>query len=77
MEQWPEFDSNGDLPAGIHQATLTEVMRHFGTGTSQRRVVAQRLERIYNLARSTGRLARFVVFGSFVTAKPDPNDVEC
>lgn len=28
------------------------------------------------MARSTGQLARFVVFGSFVTAKPDPNDVD-
>jgi predicted nucleotidyltransferase len=76
MKQWPEFDSKGDLSAGIHQATLAEVLQHFGTGTLQRRVVAHRLERIYNLARSTGQVARFIVFGSFVTAKPDPNDVD-
>ncbi len=76
MKQWPEFDSNGDLPVGIHQATITEVSQHFGTGTLQRRIVARRLEKIYNLARSTEQLARFVVFGSFITAKPDPNDVD-
>lgn len=35
-----------------------------------------RLERIWNLANSTGRLARFVVFGSFVTDAPDPRDVD-
>lgn len=32
--------------------------------------------RIYQLAASTGHLRRFVVFGSFVTSKPDPNDVD-
>jgi predicted nucleotidyltransferase len=76
MRQWPEFDGNGDLPAGIHQATLAEVIQHFGTSTLQRRIVAQRLQRIYRLARGTGHLARIVVFGSFVTAKPAPNDVD-
>ena len=29
-----------------------------------------------NLRSRTGQLARFVVFGSFVTAKPEPNDVD-
>jgi len=76
VKHWPEFDNNGDLPVGIHQATLAEVLTHFGTGTVQRRLVGQRLERIYNLAISAGQLARFVVFGSFVTAKPDPGDVD-
>src|SRR5207244_870843 len=28
------------------------------------------------LTRSTGHLARFIVFGSFVTAKSEPNDVD-
>lgn len=52
------------------------MLTHFGTGTVERRLVGQRLERIYNLAISTGQVARFVVFGSFVTAKPDPGDVD-
>jgi hypothetical protein len=39
-------------------------------------VVAGRLTRIYQLATSTGYLARFVVFGSFVTAKADPRDID-
>ena len=76
MKKWPEFDDNGDLPLGIHQATLAEVLQHFGTSTVQRRLVGQRLERIYKLAYSTGQVARFVVFGSFVTAKPNPGDVD-
>ena len=50
MKQWSEFDDNGDLPVGIHQGTLVEVLRHFGTGSLQRRLIGQRLERIYKLA---------------------------
>jgi hypothetical protein len=76
MKEWPKFDSNGDLPVGIYQATLAEVIEHFGTGTLQRQIVARRLERIYSLASGTGQMARFVVFGSFVTGKPEPNDVD-
>jgi hypothetical protein len=76
MKQWHEFNSNGDLPVGIYQATIIEVIQYFGTSTLQRQIIARRLERIYNLARGTGQLARFIVFGSFVTAKPDPNDVD-
>lgn len=76
MKEWPEFDIKGDLPVGIYQATLTEILQHFGTGTAQRVRLGQQLERIYMLAHSTGKVARFIVFGSFVTAKPVPGDVD-
>lgn len=76
MKKWPGFDHSGDLPAGIYKATLAEVLQHFGTGSVQRRLVGQRLERIYELAKGTGLMVRFTVFGSFVTAKPDPADVD-
>lgn len=72
----PAFNEEGDLPPGMHGATLSEVLERFGQGTAQRRAVADRLNRIYQLAASTGQLARFVVFGSFVTAKAEPNDVD-
>lgn len=42
----------------------------------QRKLVATRLERIYELVASTGHMKRFIVFGSFVTATPEPNDVD-
>ena len=76
MKQWPEFNEHGDLPVGIYQATLTEVIEYFGRSTLQRQRVAERLVRIYDLASSTGHVARFIVYGSFVTAKPNPNDVD-
>jgi hypothetical protein len=72
----PPFDDGGDLPAGVHSATLREVIDRFGIESPQRMLVALRLEQIYRLAVATGHLARFVVFGSFVTSHPEPNDVD-
>jgi hypothetical protein len=72
----PPFAASGDLPPGLHRATLSEVLERFGSGSLQRMLVGLRLERIYNVAWATGHLARCVVFGSFVTAKPVPNDVD-
>ena len=72
----PELDHYGDLPVGVHQASLDEVIARFGHGTPQRQLVTTRLLRIYDLARGTGKLERFVIFGSYVTAKPNPNDVD-
>ena len=31
---------------------------------------------MYTLAESTGHLVRFVIFGSFISDKPEPNDVD-
>ena len=72
----PSLTSAGDLPLGVHSATLREVLDRFGAGSRQRAAVAERLERIYRMARDTGHLARFVVFGSFVTESADANDVD-
>lgn len=74
--KWPEFNSEGDLPAGIYEATLVEVIDHFGKTTPQRQIMAHRLEQIYTLTAGTGHLARFIIFGSFVSAKPEPGDVD-
>jgi predicted nucleotidyltransferase len=64
------------LPLGVHRASLPEVLDRFGKGSRQRMAVAERLERVYRLARDTGHLARFVVFGSFVTDQREPDDVD-
>lgn len=72
----PAFNDEGDLPPGVHRAGLKEILERFGQGSVQRCAVADRLNRLYQLAAATGQLARFVVFGSFVTAEEDPNDVD-
>ena len=72
----PRLGKDGDLPPGSYRITLKETLRRFGKGSRQRVAVAQRLERIYGVALGTSQLARFVVFGSFVTAKREPADVD-
>jgi hypothetical protein len=72
----PDFNSEGDLPLGVHPASLREVLERFGVGSAQRIAVGLRLERLYAVARATVHLRRFVIFGSFVTAKEEPNDVD-
>ena len=72
----PAFDSCGDLPVGVHPATLAEVIARFGQGTPQRELITARLVHIYELARATGKLLRFVIFGSYVTEKSAPNDID-
>jgi hypothetical protein len=72
----PPFTDTGELPIGLHTATLRETVQRLGTGTPQRQLVSARLERICQIAFATGHVAKLVVFGSFVTDKPEPNDVD-
>jgi len=72
----PNCKATGDLPPGVYRANLGEVRRHFGTAGGQRAACTCRLSHIFELAQHTRHLQRFVIFGSYVTAKPDPNDVD-
>lgn len=72
----PKLTDSGELPLGVHPASLQETLERFGVGHPQRIAVGERLERIYRLAAATSCLTRFVIFGSFVTHKPEPNDVD-
>ena len=72
----PNLNHDGELPEGIHQATIDEVVARFGSGTEQRIIVTERLQRIYQLAKATGHLQQLLIFGSYITAKPKPNDID-
>jgi hypothetical protein len=72
----PALEADGNLPVGVHGASLSEVLAVFGSATAQRWAVGNRLQRLYAIAQSTNHLHRFVVFGSFITDKPNPNDVD-
>lgn len=72
----PAFNAAGELPEGVHQATIDEITARFGTGSPQRQEVATRLLRIYQLANATEKLDRVIIFGSYITTKPDPNDID-
>jgi predicted nucleotidyltransferase len=76
MKTWPEYNDSGDLPPGIHKATLIEVIDKFGKGSSKRSILAERLQRIFKLVIETGHIYRFIIFGSFVTSKRNPEDID-
>jgi hypothetical protein len=71
----PDFRDDGYLPEGLHLATEAEITFRFGSATTQRRRLALRFRRWIELLRSVGA-RRLFVDGSFVTAKPRPNDVD-
>ena len=74
--RWPDFNALGDLPIGIYRGSIAEVIAYFGRGTTQRVAITARLERIYELVRRTGRVQRFIIFGSYVTEESNPRDVD-
>lgn len=72
----PDFNQKGELPEGVHQTTIDEIVSRFGTGSEQRQLVTAKLLRIYELAKSTGKLDRLIIFGSYITTKLNPKDVD-
>jgi predicted nucleotidyltransferase len=48
----------------------------FGCASRERQILFERIARIHRIAVATSHLARFVVFGSFVSQKSVPNDVD-
>jgi len=74
----PEFDSDGELPPGVHIATLEEVRQRFGrfSRTDRRPKLFGKLSELHEVARDSGIVDRFIIAGSFVTVKAVPNDVD-
>ncbi|HEV3343803.1 MAG TPA: hypothetical protein VG125_25745, partial [Pirellulales bacterium] len=71
----PAFRADGYLPTGLYVASEAEVLFRFGASGTRRRRLALRLRRWLELARETNA-RRFMVDGSFVTAKQKPNDID-
>ena len=72
----PAFNADGNLPEGIHRATDDEVLTRFATTTARRQWLGERLRSLLAVAKSTGKLERVFLWGSFVTGKPVPNDLD-
>jgi hypothetical protein len=72
----PAFNDDGYLPPKVHQATVEEIAARFGRETELRCVQMESLAWLVDLARRAGAL-RLIVNGSFVTDRPEPNDVDC
>ena len=72
----PKFEKGGNLPKGVHKATLDEVREIFGASSARRKWLIGNLEKIIDLAKTTGRLERVIVWGSFVSNKELPQDID-
>ena len=72
----PPFNDAGDLPEGIHPADWNEIEMRLGKSSKRRSQAFAKLRHLSELADRTGALARFLIFGSFVSAGLNPRDVD-
>jgi len=72
----PELQSEGYLPPGIHSASLSEVQARFGSSSAARQRQSELLGQIVEAAWGYPTIKRVLVWGSFVTAKVEPNDLD-
>lgn len=74
----PQFTSEGLLPLGIHDATEPEIRARFGDfQESDRRMrLFAKLVELVAAMRESELFDALVIDGSFVAAKPAPNDID-
>ncbi len=72
----PSFNSDGNLPEGIHRATEEEAFARFATTSARRQWLGEQLRSLLAMAKATGKLSRVFLWGTFVTSKEVPNDVD-
>jgi hypothetical protein len=71
-----DFNEYGNLPPGIHTASEEEVFTCFATSSARRQWLGERLREVILIARATGKLQRLILWGSFVTKKESPDDLD-
>jgi hypothetical protein len=69
----PDLTREGMLPPGLHETTLREARRRFGSGNAIRERLMMGLSAVVSQARHSGA-KRLYLDGSFVTDKKDPGD---
>ena len=72
----PELNADGYLDPGIYLASLDEVLERFGTGSQTREQQGNLLRFIVESARKFPTIKRVLLWGSFVSAKPEPADLD-
>lgn len=65
-----------DLPVSVHRCSLNQSLAKVGSKYLRRSAIGAELAEIFNAALSTGYLDHSIVFGSFVIAKNEPNDLD-
>ena len=68
------FDRNGNLPAGVHRASMEEIEERL-VWNGKRRSLFKGLERASRSLASAG-VRQLLIGGSFVTSKEEPNDID-
>ena len=72
----PELTDHGELPPGVHRANWKEFKVRFGSSSPRRVWLTGRLSALLKLADTNGKLRRVFIWGSFVTEKPAPKDLD-
>ncbi len=74
----PPFNQDGCLPEGIYNCTMDEAVERFGGfQTSDRRPqLWTKLTEFIGEAKAGAFVEAVLIDGSFVTSKPDPNDID-
>jgi hypothetical protein len=74
----PALDENGLLPVGVHECTLEEIEASFGQflASDRRPRLFRDLKRYVDEVRVAAVGRYLVVNGSYVTGKPNPNDID-
>jgi hypothetical protein len=74
----PPFNEHGWLPDGIHDCSVEELEWRFGAfqGSDRRPQLWAKFREFILEAKACGLVEALLVNGSFVTAKPDPNDID-
>jgi predicted nucleotidyltransferase len=72
----PDLNYRGELPPGVHRADWKEFQARFGGSSPRRAWLTGRLLALLELAATNGKLRRAFIWGSFVTGKPAPKDLD-
>src|SRR6266568_1334853 len=72
----PAIDEEGFLPEGIHGASLRESIARFGAESDTRKQQCELLRQVVAAAKPYFQMKRVMVWGSFVTAKGEPADLD-
>jgi hypothetical protein len=74
----PALNSDGFLPAGIFDCSPADVRARFGNfqGSDIRQRLFAKLEEVVTAMQRSGLFETLLLDGSFITAKPAPNDID-
>lgn len=70
----PDFDSDGNLPPGIHSTTWQDFYQRFGTNSHRKRLMVGLRDALISLKNAGCGIV--YIGGSFVTSKETPNDFD-